>query len=258
MGGRATAAAAPPRPAWEARPAARGRPGLPDRHRLCPPERHPLGDAAAGDGWWLRHDLLAPAAVLAAARGLEEVATRPAAAGRAGAGHRLGALLRGQPELPRRFWGVLTGPNPTDRAKKGTKRHLLVDGNGTPLAVRITGANRNESLVAMPLLDDVPPIRQPRGGRRRRPKALYGDRQYGTPRNREGLKQRRIEDHLARPRTPHGSGLGKVRYVVERTLSWVGQARRLKIRYERLPAVHRAFHYLQLARICCKILQRDF
>jgi hypothetical protein len=38
----------------------------------------------------------------------------------------------------------------------------------------------------------------------------------------------------------------------------VGQARRLKIRYEVLPAQHRAFHYLQLARICCKVLQRDF
>ena len=156
------------------------------------------------------------------------------------------------------FGGVLTGKNPTDRAKKGSKRHLLVDGKGTPLAVRITGAQRNESLLAMPLLDDVPLIRQPRGGRRRRPDALYGDRQYGTPRNREGLKRRRIEDHLARPRTPHGSGLGKIRWVVERTLSWVGQARRLKIRYDKLPAIHRAFHYLQLARICCKILQKDF
>jgi transposase len=126
------------------------------------------------------------------------------------------------------------------------------------LAVEITGAQRNESLLALPLLDALPPIRQPRGGRRRRPDALYGDRQYGTPRNQEGLKRRRIEDHLARPRTPHGSGLGKIRWVVERTLSWVGQARRLKVRYERLPAVHRAFHYLQLARICCNILQRDF
>jgi transposase len=124
--------------------------------------------------------------------------------------------------------------------------------------VRITGANRNESLLAMLLLDDVPPICLPRGGRRRRPDALYGDRRYGTPRNREGLKRRRIEDHLARQRTPHGSGLGKIRWVVESTLSWVGQARRLKIRYERLPAMHRAFHYLRLAQICCKVLQRDF
>jgi transposase len=123
--------------------------------------------------------------------------------------------------------------------------------------VRITGAQRNESLEAMPLLDDVPPIRQPCGGRRRRPDALYGDRQYGTPRNRKGLKKRRIEDHLARPRTPHGSGLGKIRYVVERGLAWVGQARRLKIRYDRLPAMHCAFHFLRLALLCCKVLKRD-
>ena len=57
---------------------------------------------------------------------------------------------------------------------------------------------------------------------------------------------------------PHGSGLGKVRWVVERTLAWVGQARRLKVRYEVSIAMHRAFHYLQLARICCKVLNRDF
>jgi len=46
--------------------------------------------------------------------------------------------------------------------------------------------------------------------------------------------------------------------VVERSLAWVGQARRLKIRYDKLPSTHRAFHFLQLARICCTILQRDF
>lgn len=135
---------------------------------------------------------------------------------------------------------------------------MLVDGKGTPLALRLTGANRNESLEAMNLVDDIPPIRGRRGRPRRKPKALYGDRQYGTPRNHQGLKDRRIEDHLAQQRTPHGSGLGKIRWIVESALSWVGQARRLKIRYEVLPAMHRAFHYLQLARICCKILQRDF
>jgi hypothetical protein len=72
------------------------------------------------------------------------------------------------------------------------------------------------------------------------------------------MKRRRIEDHLARQRTPHGSGLGKIRWVVERSLSWFGQPRHLKIRYDNLPALQRAFHYLQLARICCKILQRGF
>jgi transposase len=258
MGSRATAPASPSDQARQTRPAARRRPRLPDRYRLRPAERNPLGDAAPGDGLRLRHDLLAPAAVLAAPGRMEETPARPPATGRAGEGDRLGKVLRGQPNLPRRFWGVLTGKNPTDRGKKGTKRHLLVDGKGTPLAVRITAANRNESLEAMNLVDDIPPIRGRRGRPRQKPKALYGDRAYGTPRNREGLKKRRIENHLARPRTPHGSGLGKIRYVVERSLAWVGQARRLKIRYDKLPSIHRAFHLLQLARICCTILQRDF
>jgi transposase len=124
--------------------------------------------------------------------------------------------------------------------------------------VRITGANRPDAKELFNLLDDIPPIHGPRGRPRRKPKAMYGDRAYGNARTRTGLKQRGIEDHLARPRTAHGSGLGKIRYVVERGLAWVGQARRLKIRYDRLPAMHRAFHLLRLALICCKVLQRDF
>src|SRR5262249_52154609 len=156
---------------------------LPDRHHLRSAKRHPLGDAAAGDGLRVRHDLLAPAAVLAAARCLEETPARPAPTGRAGGGHRLGALLRGQPNLPRRFWGVLTGKHPKDGAKRGTRRPLLVEGKAPPRAVRTPGANRNESLGAMNLVDDIPPIRGRRGRPRRKPKALYGDRQYGTPRN---------------------------------------------------------------------------
>src|SRR6266568_1212504 len=258
MGGRATTSAPTQGQARQAWPTSRGRSRLPDRDHLRPPERNPLVDVTPRDGLRLRRDLLAAVAVLAATRRVEETAARPPRPPGPGGTARLVEGRRGQPELPRGFWGVLTGKNPTDRAKKGSKRHLLVDAQGVPLAVRITGAQRHDSLEALPLLDDIPLIRQPRGGRRRRPKSLYGDRAYGTPRNHKGLKQRRIEDHLARPRTPHGSGLGTIRWVVERSLSWIGQARRLKIRYEKLPAVHRAFHYLQLARICCKILQRDF
>jgi len=124
--------------------------------------------------------------------------------------------------------------------------------------VRLTGANRHDSVEALKLVDDIPPIRGRRGRPRRKPGALDGDRAYGTPRNKQGLQERGIEDHLARQRTPHGSGWGKIRYVGERSLAWVGQARRLKIRYDKLPSVHRAFHLLQLARICCTILQSDF
>jgi transposase len=152
----------------------------------------------------------------------------------------------------------LTGKNPTDRAKKGTKRHLLVDGNGTPLVLRLTGANRPDGPEALPLVDAIPPIQGPKGRPRKKPEAVYGDRAYGSKANRDGLKARRIKSRLARPRTGHGSGLGKVRWVVERALAWMGQARRLKIRYDILPAMNRAFHLLQMACLCCKVLQRDF
>jgi len=108
------------------------------------------------------------------------------------------------------------------------------------------------------LLNDLPPLPVTCGCRRKTPGSAYGDRAYGTPRNRLALRRRRIKDCLAAPRMPHGSGLGKVRWVVERTLSGIAQARRLKIRYDCLPAMHRALTLLQMARICCHILQCHF
>ena len=62
----------------------------------------------------------------------------------------------------------------------------------------------------------------------------------------------------ARPRTPHRSGLGKIRWVVKSTLSWIGLARCAKIRSERLPAMPHAFPSLHLAGIGCWILERHF
>jgi transposase len=72
------------------------------------------------------------------------------------------------------------------------------------------------------------------------------------------LHQRGIADQLARCRTPHGSGLGKTRWVVERTLSWLHQFRRLRIRYERRADIHQAFLTLGCAFICHRSLQSSF
>jgi transposase len=135
---------------------------------------------------------------------------------------------------------------------------LSVDGHGVPLALRLTGANRHDSTQAMKLLDAIPPLKRSRGRPRKRPKAAYADRAYGTPSCHAGLKRRHIRDFFATPRQPHGSGLGKIRQVVERVLCWLGQPRRLKIRYEKLPSLHLVFHYLQMARMCCVILERYF
>jgi transposase len=64
------------------------------------------------------------------------------------------------------YGGDQTGPNPTDRAKRGSKRHLIRDGRGVPLAIRLTGANRNDSLEALALVDAIPPLQGDRGSGR--------------------------------------------------------------------------------------------
>src|SRR5215207_3924551 len=47
--------------------------------------------------------------------------------------------------------GRLTGPSPVDRARTGSKHHLIVDVHGTPLAVALTGGNRNDVTQLLPL-----------------------------------------------------------------------------------------------------------
>jgi transposase len=58
-----------------------------------------------------------------------------------------------------------TGPNPTDRAKLGSMGHLICDGRGVPLAIQLTGANRNDSQQALALVDAIPNLQGERGHR---------------------------------------------------------------------------------------------
>jgi len=112
------------------------------------------------------------------------------------------------------FWGLLTGSNPTDRAKRGSKRHLICDGNGIPLAIKLTGANCYDSTQALPLLDSIPVLQGPRGRPRCHPHSVLGDRAYDAERIRRALRSRQILPRLAMRNTKHGSGLGRLRWVV--------------------------------------------
>jgi transposase len=56
--------------------------------------------------------------------------------------------------------------------------------------------------------------------------------------------------------TEHGSGLGRERWVVERSISWLHQHRRLRVRYERRADIHEALLQLGASLICFKQLQR--
>ncbi len=147
--------------------------------------------------------------------------------------------------------GGHTGPNPTDRAKAGCKRHVLTDAHCIPLAVTTSRANHRDR-YAMPLLLAMPSIPRRKGRPRKRPFALHGDAGYGSKALRSLVQLFGIRSMLAPlgGMDKHGSGLGKTRYPVERTLSWFGNFRRIKFCYERNGRHFQAFHELAASILC--------
>ena len=143
-----------------------------------------------------------------------------------------------------------------DRGRRGSKHHLICCGEGNPLAVALSAANVNDVTQTIGLVDQIPPVRGKRGRPRRRPRRLLGDGAYHSRRDRLALRARGIQAKIAKPKSPHGSGLGRERWVVERTLSWLHQYRRLRIRYERREDIHEAFLSIGCGLICFKALVR--
>lgn len=112
-----------------------------------------------------------------------------------------------------------------------------------PLALTITGGNRHDITQLIPLLDAVPPVRGKPGRPRRQPAALFGDRGYDFDSHRRVLRRRRIRPVIGRRGTSHGSGLGTVRWVVERTFA---------------ADMHEALVKLACCLICWRCLERSF
>ncbi len=132
----------------------------------------------------------------------------------------------------------------------------MVDRRGTPLTCRLTGANRHDSKVFEDVIDAIRPIRRPRGRPRTRPAKLHADKAYDIPRCRRVLHRRRIKVRIARKGVDASEKLGRYRWVVERTLAWLAQFRRLTIRYERREDIHEAFHTLGCSLLCFNAVQR--
>ena len=126
--------------------------------------------------------------------------------------------------------GALTGPNPTDRGKPGSKYHLLVDRRASrqPSACQpptptthcywsrwSTPSRRSRARVADP------------GRPRRGPPSSTWTRATTTPRCRRALRRRGIRPRIARRGVESSTRLGRHRYVVERSLAWLLGYRRL-------------------------------
>jgi transposase len=157
--------------------------------------------------------------------------------------------------------GAHTGPSPVDRAKKGCKRHIITDACGIPLIVVCTPGNVRDDTPFIAILDSMPPVRMPVGPPRYRPQRVVGDAAYGQVFIIPQVIQRRVVPLLAPRAAPghpvkHGSGLGRVRYVVERTIAWIGSFRRIERCYERTGQAWQAFNELACCVICAGKLRR--
>jgi transposase len=148
------------------------------------------------------------------------------------------------------FKGALTGPSPVDRARTGSKHHLLTDSRGIPLAISLTGGQRNDVTQLLPLIDGVGPVRGKIGRPRQRAERLVADRGYDHDKYRRELRKRGVKPVIAQRGTDHGPGLGRERWVVERTFAHLHNLRRLRIRYERDDQLHLAFMLLGCAVVC--------
>jgi transposase len=126
-----------------------------------------------------------------------------------------------------------------------------------PLAWSVTGGNRDDVTQLIRLLDKVPPVRGAVGRACIRPASLVADRGYDHDRHRRLVPKRGVRPLIARRQTAHGSGLGRLRWVVERTLAWLHQFKRLLVRYDRRAEIHEAFLALGCCLVCFRRLRRS-
>jgi putative transposase len=150
-----------------------------------------------------------------------------------------------------RFSGDKRGPNPTDRAKMGTKKHLLVEQEGGPLSVVIDGANVNDHKLLEATIEAIV-IERP--DPQEAVQHLCLDKAYDNRPTEEVCARSGYVPHIRRigeekldrhARKAHPAR----RWVVERTIAWLQKCRAILIRYDK-----KAENYEGLIQLACALL----
>jgi transposase len=125
-----------------------------------------------------------------------------------------------------------------------------------PPIVRVAAANTHDVRTAVPLVLDAPAVAGKPGRPRQKPATLVADKGYDSGPLRAILRWLGMAPRI--PKRGHSErGLGRHRWVVERTLSWFHQFRRLRIRWDRKGSTHQAFLDLAAAVICYRLWAAD-
>ena len=150
------------------------------------------------------------------------------------------------------FWGDLIGRNPTDRGKAGSKRSLLVDGEGGPLSIVLAGANVHDAKLLDATLDAIV-VERPQPTEED-PQHLCLDKGYDNPSGRRAAAGHGYQAHIRRIGEEKLDAAAQKRYparrwVVERTLGWLSKCRAILVRYDK-----KASNYMGLLQLACALL----
>ena len=168
----------------------------------------------------------------------------------------------------------MTGNNPTDRSKVGTKRHILTDKKGIPISVVISSASTHDIKLVTDVVDNVV-VKRPSSNKtrtttttrtRRKLQHLCLDKAYNSEQEEQELIKRGYVLHIPPKRKRDETGEIKLitlyrpnrkkysakRWVIESTNSWHNRFRKLFTRYEK-----KVENYLGLVQLsCCMIIYR--
>ncbi len=174
-------------------------------------------------------------------------------------GRRDRVVARGRRRQPRagEKGGSATGPSPVDRGQTrapSTTSSSTRPGSRSP--GRCTGGNRHDITQLIPLARPRPAGRAAMSaGLAADPSASSPTAATTTTATAASSASAASRPQIARRSTEHGSGLGRQRWVVERTFAWLHQFKRLLVRYERRADIHEAFLALGCCLICFRRLK---
>lgn len=148
--------------------------------------------------------------------------------------------------------GKKTGPNPTDRAKRGTKRSVMTEASGVPVGIAVDGANRNDFKMVRETIESIP-VERPRPTRRA-PQGMCLDKGYDYDEVEGLLREFGFTAHIRRrgedaKKVKRQAGYKARRWVVERVHSWMNRFRRILVRWEK-----KAETYLAMLHFACGII----
>lgn len=150
-----------------------------------------------------------------------------------------------------RFEGDERGPNPTDRAKNGTKKHVLVDQHGGPLAAVVAAANVNDHKLLEQTIEAIV-VERPNPDLLAQHLCL--DKAYDNKTGDRVCEEAGYVAHIRRIGEEKLNAVGEKtnparRWVVERTLAWLQRCRAILIRYDK-----KSTNYKGLVQLACTLL----